>query len=374
MVDQGLIDEIQVLETSRIGGCEDGPEMIVYPEGVHYLGFNADDVPFIVEEHFLKGRIVEKFREMPKVVVDEELGPLRPKELRVVLKNCGYIDPTNIEDYLAADGYQALGKAIFEMQPQQVIDEVLKSGLRGRGGAGFPAGKKWNLTRQVDDSPKYMVCNADEGDPGAFMNRRVLEGELQFPLLDGQHVLGFALDVNGRMRDAVPVDKARGQAVFEDITRGQVDPGLLQVTQGNNFKLRVYPIPAQGTRQVLIRYAETLQRRAGRLVYRLPLEYADTVDSFRLDLNVAGAKTPPEKTRGQLDELNFKPAGSGYHAQVSRDRYAGRGMLELEIPPAHGARAYTQTFDGITYFYADLPVPARAAARVLPRIVGLVWD
>ncbi len=136
-------------------------------------------------------------------------------------------------------------------------------------------------------------------------NRRVLEGELQFPLLAGQNVLGFALDVNGRLRDAVPVDKARGQAVFEDITRVRVDPGLLQVTQGNNFKLRVYPIPAQGTRQVLIRYAETLTKRAGRIIYRLPLEYADTLDSFRLDLNVAGAQAAPKATRGQLDGLNF---------------------------------------------------------------------
>ncbi|HEV7821439.1 MAG TPA: VIT domain-containing protein, partial [Burkholderiales bacterium] len=205
-------------------------------------------------------------------------------------------------------------------------------------------------------------------------NRRVLEGELQFPLLANQNVLGFALDVNGRMREAVPVDKARGQAVFEDITRGQVDPGLLQVTQGNNFKLRVYPIPAQGTRQVLIRYAETLSKRAGRLVYRLPLEYADTVDNFRLELNVAGAAGMPAKSRGALDDLNFKPGASGYHAQVSRDRYAGSGMLELDIPPAAGPQAYTQSFDAKTYFYAAMPVPAREALRTLPHRVGLIWD
>ena len=205
-------------------------------------------------------------------------------------------------------------------------------------------------------------------------NRRILEGELQFPLLAGQNVLGFALDVNGRMREAVPVDKARGQAVFEDITRAKVDPGLLQITQGNNFKLRVYPIPALGTRQVLIRYAETLKKRAGRLVYRLPLEYADTLDNFRLDLNVVGTKGAPEKTRGQLDDLKFKPGNNGYHAQVSRDRYAGRGVLELDIPPAPGAQAYTQVFDAKTYFYADLPVPAREAARTLPAVVGLMWD
>jgi tetratricopeptide (TPR) repeat protein len=205
-------------------------------------------------------------------------------------------------------------------------------------------------------------------------NRRVLEGELQFPLLDGQTVLGFAMDVNGRMREAVPVDKARGQAVFEDITRGQVDPGLLQATHGDNFKLRVYPIPAQGTKQVLIRYAETLREHAGQLTYRLPLEYADTLDSFRLDLNVAGAQAAPLKKRGQLDDLTFKPAGGGFHAEIARSRYAGRGVLELAIAPQSGAQAYTQTFDAKTYFCAALPVPAREVVRVVPKIVGVVWD
>ncbi len=192
LVAQGLLDEIQVLETSRIGGCSDGPEMMVYPEGVHYVGMTADDIPYLVEEHFLKGRVVDKFRQVTKVVVDEELGPLRPKEVRVVLRNCGEINPMNIEDYLATDGYQALGKAIGEMMPEQVIDAVTKSGLRGRGGAGFPAGRKWALTRQVEDSPKYMVCNADEGDPGAFMNRRVLEGD-PHSVIEGMIIGAYAI-------------------------------------------------------------------------------------------------------------------------------------------------------------------------------------
>ncbi|MBP6211316.1 MAG: NADH-quinone oxidoreductase subunit NuoF [Anaerolineales bacterium] len=192
LVAQGLINEIQVLETSRIGSCSSGPEMMVYPDGVHYVGMTADDVPFLVEEHFLKGRIVEKFREIHKAVVDEELGPLRPKEVRVVLRNCGEIDPMNIEDYLAVDGYQALGKVIGEMTPEKVIDEVTRSGLRGRGGAGFPAGRKWALTRQVQDSPKYMVCNADEGDPGAFMNRRVLEGD-PHSVIEGMIIGAYAI-------------------------------------------------------------------------------------------------------------------------------------------------------------------------------------
>ena len=189
---QGLIDEIQVLETSRIGGCANGPEMMVYPEGVHYIGMTPDDIPYLVEEHFLKGRIVERFREVVRPVVDEELGPLRPKEVRVVLRNCGQIDPDNIEDYLAADGYQALGKVLFEMTPEQVIDEVLASGLRGRGGAGFPAAKKWKITRDVPDFPKYMICNADEGDPGAFMNRRVLEGD-PHSVIEGMIIGAYAV-------------------------------------------------------------------------------------------------------------------------------------------------------------------------------------
>jgi NADH:ubiquinone oxidoreductase subunit F (NADH-binding)/(2Fe-2S) ferredoxin/Pyruvate/2-oxoacid:ferredoxin oxidoreductase delta subunit len=191
LVAQGLINEIQVLETSRIGKCSNGPEMMVYPDEVHYHGMSVEDIPYLVEEHFLKGRVVERFREEIKTVVDEELGPLRPKEVRVVLRNCGEIDPNNIEDYLAVDGYQALGKALIEMTPEKVIDEVINSGLRGRGGAGFPAGKKWALTREVQDSPKYMVCNADEGDPGAFMNRRVLEGD-PHSVIEGMTIGAYA--------------------------------------------------------------------------------------------------------------------------------------------------------------------------------------
>jgi NADH:ubiquinone oxidoreductase subunit F (NADH-binding)/(2Fe-2S) ferredoxin len=192
LVSQDLINEIQVLETSRIGGCADGPEMMVYPEGVHYVGLSVDDVPYLVSEHFLKGRIVDKFRVKVKPVVDEELGPPQGKEVRVVLRNCGHIDPENIEDYIAEDGYMALGKVLGEMSPEQVIDEVLASGLRGRGGAGFPAGKKWHLARNVQDFPKYIICNADEGDPGAFMNRRVLEGD-PHSVIEGMIIAAYAI-------------------------------------------------------------------------------------------------------------------------------------------------------------------------------------
>jgi NADH:ubiquinone oxidoreductase subunit F (NADH-binding)/(2Fe-2S) ferredoxin/Pyruvate/2-oxoacid:ferredoxin oxidoreductase delta subunit len=191
LVVQGLIDEVQVLETSRIGGCASGPEMFVYPEGIHYAGLSEYDVPYLVSEHFLKGRVVERFRLPVKQFVDEELGPPKAKEVRVVLRNCGVIDPENIEDYIAEDGYMALAK-VLQMEPQAVIDEVKASGLRGRGGAGFPAGRKWEFARSSPGEPKYLICNADEGDPGAFMNRRVLEGD-PHSVLEGMIIAAYCI-------------------------------------------------------------------------------------------------------------------------------------------------------------------------------------
>lgn len=195
LVAQGLIDEVQVLETSRIGGCANGPEMMVYPEGVHYTGMTPDDIPYLVEEHFLKGRLATKFVEEEKILTDEELSAPTAKEVRVVLRNCGKIDPENIEDYFAEDGYQALGKVLTEFSPEQVIDTVLRSGLRGRGGAGFPTGKKWQFCRASAETPKYIICNADEGDPGAFMNRRVLEGD-PHSVLEGMIIGAYAIGSN----------------------------------------------------------------------------------------------------------------------------------------------------------------------------------
>jgi len=195
LVAQGLIDEVQVLETSRIGGCSFGPEIMVYPEGVHYGNLSVDDVPFLVQEHFLKGRVAQKFVINLEKVSDEELSAPTPKELRVVLKNCGVIDPENIEDYIAEDGYQAVAKVLTSMTPDQVIDEMLRSGERGRGGAGFPTGKKWSFARASAETPKYVVCNADEGDPGAFMNRRVLEGD-PHAVLEGMIIAGYTIGSN----------------------------------------------------------------------------------------------------------------------------------------------------------------------------------
>lgn len=195
LVAQGLIDEIQVLETSRIGSCSNGPEMMVYPEGIHYVGLTPDDIPYVVEEHFLKGRVAKKFVEEEKKVIDEELSAPTSKEIRVVLKNCGKIDPENIEDYIAESGYEALGKVLSAQTPEEVIDTILKSGLRGRGGAGFPAGKKWQFCRASQETPKFVICNADEGDPGAFMNRRVLEGD-PHAVLEGMIIAAYAIGSN----------------------------------------------------------------------------------------------------------------------------------------------------------------------------------
>jgi NADH:ubiquinone oxidoreductase subunit F (NADH-binding)/(2Fe-2S) ferredoxin len=178
LVKQGLVDEIQVLETSRIGDPEtEGLDLMVYPEAVHYTNLSLKDVPFLVEEHFLKGRVAEQYLREAKQILDEELSAPKTKEVRIVLKNIGEIDPLNIEDYIARDGYLALGKVLTEMTPEEMIQEVLDSGLRGRGGAGFPTGLKWRFIRNAEGNQKYMICNADEGDPGAFANRRVLEGD-----------------------------------------------------------------------------------------------------------------------------------------------------------------------------------------------------
>lgn len=193
LVSQGLIDEIQVLETSRIGDpVSFGPDIMVYPEGVHYGSLTPDDVPYLVEEHFMKGRVVEKFRAKEFITADEELGPPKSKEIRTVLRNCGKIDPNNIEDYIAEEGYMSLAKVITELTPEETIDLVARSGLRGRGGAGFPVAKKWQITRNVQDWPKYITCNADEGDPGAFMNRRVLEGD-PHSVIEGMIIAAYAI-------------------------------------------------------------------------------------------------------------------------------------------------------------------------------------
>ena len=178
LVKQGLVDEVEVLETSRIGDPEtEGPDLMVYPEAVHYANLTLADIPFLVEEQFIKGRVATQYFREAAEDKDEELSAPKAKEQRIVLKNIGEIDPLNIEEYIARDGYLALGKVLTEMTPEETIQVVLDSGLRGRGGAGFPTGLKWRFIRAAEGEQKFMICNADEGDPGAFANRRVLEGD-----------------------------------------------------------------------------------------------------------------------------------------------------------------------------------------------------
>ncbi|GAK56957.1 NAD-reducing hydrogenase subunit [Candidatus Vecturithrix granuli] len=192
-----LQDEIQVIETSGLSQLKNkGPELIIYPEGVHYVGVYEQDVDELVEEHLLKGRRLERLvYEEPEAPADTELGPARPKETRSALRRCGQIDPESIEDYIMTDGYAALGKAVTEMTPEQVIDEILKSGLRGRGGGGFPTGRKWQFAAKVTSDEKFFICNGDEGDPGAFMDRRVMESD-PHAVLEGMAIGAYAIGAN----------------------------------------------------------------------------------------------------------------------------------------------------------------------------------
>ncbi|NMC16619.1 MAG: NADH-quinone oxidoreductase subunit NuoF [Chloroflexi bacterium] len=193
LIKQGLIDEVRILETTRLGDPQKlGPDIIVYPEGTHYTNLTYYDIPRLVEEHFIKGRILKQYAAKMQDAIDEELSAPKSKEVRVVLRNVGVIDPRNIEDYIANDGYQALGKVLTEMSPEDVIQEILDAKLRGRGGAGFPTGLKWRFARQAAGDIKYIVCNADEGDPGAFMNRRVLEGD-PHSVIEGMIIAAYAI-------------------------------------------------------------------------------------------------------------------------------------------------------------------------------------
>ena len=193
----GLEKEVNVVRTGCFGLCALGPIMIVYPEGSFYSRVTPEDVPEIVEEHLLKGRIVRRLLYQETVVDDNTVKslnqtPFYAKQHRIALKNCGVINPEEIDEYIAVDGYKALGKVLTEMTPQEVIDTILKSGLRGRGGAGFPTGRKWSFAAANDADQKYVCCNADEGDPGAFMDRSVLEGD-PHSVLEAMAIAGYAI-------------------------------------------------------------------------------------------------------------------------------------------------------------------------------------
>ncbi len=194
---QGLDKEVQVVKTGCFGLCALGPIMIVYPEGTFYSMVKPEDIPEIVSEHLLKGRVVTRL--VYEETVKDEGGvkslnetDFYKKQHRIALRNCGVINPENIDEYIGQDGYQALGKVLTEMTPDDVIKTLLDSGLRGRGGGGFPTGLKWKLAKGNDADQKYVCCNADEGDPGAFMDRSVLEGDPHV-VLEAMAIAGYAI-------------------------------------------------------------------------------------------------------------------------------------------------------------------------------------
>ncbi len=197
--DNGLSEEVKVIKTGCFGLCALGPIMIVYPEGAFYSMVKPEDIPEIVSEHLLKGRIVTRLLYQETVQEDtvKSLNHTQfyAKQKRVALKNCGVIDPENINEYIGLNGYMALGKALTEMTPEQVIQTIKDSGLRGRGGGGFPTGTKWSFAAAQPAGQKYVCCNADEGDPGAFMDRSVLEGDPHV-VLEAMAIAGYAIGAN----------------------------------------------------------------------------------------------------------------------------------------------------------------------------------
>ncbi|MGI5854637.1 MAG: NADH-quinone oxidoreductase subunit NuoF [Bacillota bacterium] len=193
---QGLENEIRVVETGCVGSCDLGPIIIIYPEGVFYQKVKPEDVPEIVSEHLLKGQVVERLlcRDPETDELIRTYGEMKffNRQVRNALRNVGLISPVSIEEYIARDGYKALGKALTSMKPEEVIDYVKRSGLRGRGGAGFPTGMKWELAAKSPGDQKYILCNADEGDPGAFMDRSILEGD-PHSVIEAMAIAGYAI-------------------------------------------------------------------------------------------------------------------------------------------------------------------------------------
>ncbi|MDL2273222.1 NADH-quinone oxidoreductase subunit NuoF [Oscillospiraceae bacterium OttesenSCG-928-G22] len=198
---KGLGEEARVIQTGCFGLCALGPIVVVYPEGAFYSMIGVDDVAEIVEEHILKGRIVTRLLYQETVPADDGMvkslndTSFYKKQKRIALRNCGVINPEEIEEYIGYDGYQALGTCLTTMKPEEVIETISKSGLRGRGGAGFPTGRKWSFAAASPGPIKYVCCNADEGDPGAFMDRSVLEGD-PHTIIEAMAIAGYAIGAN----------------------------------------------------------------------------------------------------------------------------------------------------------------------------------
>ncbi len=196
IAEKNLDQEVQVIVTGCFGFCEKGPIVKILPDNTFYVEVKPEDSDEIIAEHVIKGRPVTRllFRDpiTKEAVSDSKHMEFYKKQMRIALRNCGVINPESIDEYIARDGYMALGKCLSEMTPDGVIDQIKKSGLRGRGGGGFPTGLKWEITRKSENSPKYIVCNADEGDPGAFMDRSILEGD-PHSVIEAMAIAGYAI-------------------------------------------------------------------------------------------------------------------------------------------------------------------------------------
>ena len=198
----GMSEEVQVLKTGCFGFCEKGPIVKILPDSTFYTEVKPSDVEEIINEHVVKGRVVSRLLYIDpstdETIEDSKHMDFYKKQQRVALRNCGFVDPHNIDEYIARDGYQALGKAILEMEPLGVIKEIEDSNLRGRGGGGFPAGLKWKYTYYNESDQKYVICNADEGDPGAFMDRSILEGD-PHSVVEAMAICGYAIGADKGM-------------------------------------------------------------------------------------------------------------------------------------------------------------------------------
>jgi Ca-activated chloride channel homolog len=230
--------------------------------------------------------------------------------------------------------------------------------------------RKVRVTAEISGGVAQTTVEMEFYNP----NRRVLEGELQFPLLPGQEVIGFALDINGKLRDAVPVEKARGQEVFEEIVRRGVDPGLLSATQGNNYKLRVYPLFAQRSRFVRITYIEALPVQGRLQSWRLPLEYPAAVGEFSLRIAVNDAAASPRVVAASEGLVEFTRKGASLVSETSKKDFRGRGVLAIQLQAASEPRSFVQEKAGRSWFVAELPVAPRALSRHLPSRIQLLWD
>ncbi|MCB5259583.1 MAG: NAD(P)H-dependent oxidoreductase subunit E, partial [Candidatus Cloacimonetes bacterium] len=192
--EHNITNEVNIIETGCMGPCDYGPVMVIYPEGIFYKKVTPDDVAEIVSEHFVKGRPVARLmlQEEEKTFSAHKDIPFYQKQVKVALENCGYIDPESLDEYIATGGYEALGTVLTEMKPQDAINIIKESGLRGRGGGGFPTHIKWQMVHDAKADQKYIICNGDEGDPGAFMDRSLLEGD-PHRILEGMMIAAYCM-------------------------------------------------------------------------------------------------------------------------------------------------------------------------------------